>query len=417
MSLVKESSQEENQENQEIRVRFLIPKMNIKKFLNRIGALGRKAVKLGCEPIEVREGETVFKKAGKEVSPVDEREAQTFVECIEYFVVGKAPKIDGYEFIARLDHTEAGNIINTAPGKTCPTKYGHTGSYCDHCRSDRYRKKLYVLRDEKGGYSQVGRSCLKHYNGHQDPLKVSAYFEMILDLEDTLGGFSEGGREVQMYDIETILAIAVMSIGHYGFRKSNSEGGATKEDISFYLNPPTAHKEIERIEIAAEVAKLKPTDEARAKAKKVIEWVGTLGESNYEHNLKVLVAQEYVGYWNFGLLASAPWAYAKAVEDAKVEKKAAKANTFIGEKGERLDLVLTLTRSTYLGVSCYGATETERYVHNFEDAKGNVFCWFTKDINPERGDKITLKGTVKDHSDYQGRKQTVLTRCKIKDMK
>ena len=98
MSLKKES------QGEEIRVQFLIPKANVKKFSNRIQSLARKAVKLGCEPIELKEGAVVFKKIAE----------NDFIECIEFFVTGKAPKINGYEFIARLDHTEAGNIVNTA---------------------------------------------------------------------------------------------------------------------------------------------------------------------------------------------------------------------------------------------------------------------------------------------------------------
>ena len=33
------------------------------------------------------------------------------------------------------------------------------------------------------------------------------------------------------------------------------------------------------------------------------------------------------------------------------------------------------------------------------------------DVNT--GDKVILKGTIKEHNEYRGYKQTVLTRCKV----
>lgn len=384
-------------EEKEIQVSFQIPTVNVQAFLKKIATLNRKAAKLSCEPITVKECEKVLRK-----------EADGFVDCVEYLVEGQAPKIEGWEFVARLDHTDNGNVINTVPGKSCPEKYGHTGTFCDHCKTSRYRTKIYVLSDEKGEHIQVGRSCLKSFLGHADPLKVAAYFEMILDLETTLGGFSEGGRVVPMYSVAEILALSVMLIEAKGFHKSGTEGGSTKDDVCYYLEDSKKDAAWE-----AFVKKFCPTEAAHAKAKKILCWIDTLGESNYEHNLKVTKAQGFVTPWGSGLIVSAVWAYDKVQKEADKAGKAPKANDHVGDVNQRLDLELVLTRSTYLGTDSYGGNESERFVHNFEDAAGNVFCWFTKEIEAEKGDKITVRGTVKAHNDYQGRKQTVLTRCKI----
>ena len=70
----------------------------------------------------------------------------------------------------------------------------------------------------------------------------------------------------------------------------------------------------------------------------------------------------------------------------------------------------------------YG-TETV-YIHTFKDEAGNKIVWKTtstisywdEDGNLayyEEGEKVRLRGTVKEHSEYKDEKQTVLTRCRI----
>jgi hypothetical protein len=49
-----------------------------------------------------------------------------------------------------------------------------------------------------------------------------------------------------------------------------------------------------------------------------------------------------------------------------------------------------------------------------EDDKGNQFKWFaSKYSGMEVGKTYKIRGTVKAHDEYQGRKQTALTRCKV----
>lgn len=57
---------------------------------------------------------------------------------------------------------------------------------------------------------------------------------------------------------------------------------------------------------------------------------------------------------------------------------------------------------------------TTMFAHTFKDADGNVFTWKTqKGIALERGAAVNLSGTVKEHTEYKGERQTVLTRCKV----
>ena len=56
---------------------------------------------------------------------------------------------EGWNFIARIDHLNSGNVIKTISDIEIPNKYWHTEGYCDHCNTDRPRKTTYLV--EKDG--------------------------------------------------------------------------------------------------------------------------------------------------------------------------------------------------------------------------------------------------------------------------
>lgn len=80
---------------------------------------------------------------------------------------------------------------------------------------------------------------------------------------------------------------------------------------------------------------------------------------------------------------------------------------YVGEIGDRIEETLTVTKAVTLE-SYYGTS----IMHIMEDAIGNVFVWITKAKNYPEGKVVTLRGTIKDHKEYKGTKQTILTRCK-----
>jgi hypothetical protein len=86
---------------------------------------------------------------------------------------------------------------------------------------------------------------------------------------------------------------------------------------------------------------------------------------------------------------------------------------FVGVEGEKVDLVLKLVKiggyeTFFNGRDAYVA------VYTFEDGNHNKLVWKTqKGIDGDVCDLFKVKGTVKEHSEYRGEKQTVLTRCKV----
>ena len=96
-----------------------------------------------------------------------------------------------------------------------------------------------------------------------------------------------------------------------------------------------------------------------------------------------------------------------ALERLAIE--ATKPNEHVGSVGERLDVPLTVT-NVFVGESQFGTY----WLVSFEDTQGRAFLWrASSGTELAKGDAVTGKGIVKEHGEYKGRKQTVLTRCKL----
>lgn len=109
----------------------------------------------------------------------------------------------------------------------------------------------------------------------------------------------------------------------------------------------------------------------------------------------------------------------------KMKKEAEKNNgiesitsEFQGNINERLkNLELTITfETTFAGKSYSYWDDGTKYFYSMKDKNGNVYTWTTTTPMAEKGqgDKVVIDGTVKEHKEYKGEKQTVLTRCRIK---
>lgn len=104
----------------------------------------------------------------------------------------------------------------------------------------------------------------------------------------------------------------------------------------------------------------------------------------------------------------------REAEEARI--KAEKAiSQYVGQIGEKVEIKGSYVRSGAWEQKAYGGYgTTTMYVHTFKDADGNVFVWKTQSgVRLNYGEPVTIKGTVKNHSEYKDEKQTELTRCKV----
>lgn len=92
---------------------------------------------------------------------------------------------------------------------------------------------------------------------------------------------------------------------------------------------------------------------------------------------------------------------------------------YVGSVGDRLNLQVTFVkRFTYEVASFRGWGTDHMAINTFKDDDGNCFIWKSTSayFNVAEGSKVRLKGTVKEHSEYKGTKQTLLQRCKVEEL-
>lgn len=115
--------------------------------------------------------------------------------------------------------------------------------------------------------------------------------------------------------------------------------------------------------------------------------------------------------------------------DAETKLKAMRdfsGSEWVAEPKERIDLTLVLVNDyVYEGCSYSYYDSGIRHIYTLRDEDGNCLVWKTQKvidfydkesdewIDAEVGDTIEMKATVKEHSEYKGTKQTVITRPKI----
>lgn len=103
-------------------------------------------------------------------------------------------------------------------------------------------------------------------------------------------------------------------------------------------------------------------------------------------------------------------AAAQCVLDAKALRLAADvASDYVGTIKTRIEFEAHVI-GVYGSEGFYGHTD----IVKFRDADSNLFVWFASGYTGlEREDRISIKGTIKEHDEFRGVKQTTLTRCKF----
>lgn len=80
---------------------------------------------------------------------------------------------------------------------------------------------------------------------------------------------------------------------------------------------------------------------------------------------------------------------------------------FIGNINDRIEVSIIVSKNIPLEDS-YGS----KHLHVMTDANGNEYIWTTSAQNLKEGSQLTIKGKIKDHRTYKGKRQTILTNCR-----
>lgn len=405
---------------------YAIWECHMDELRKKVKTIQKKCEKYGCD--------FTFEEVGEEIRDVTDRElvdhntGEPVVHHLKFILVraeGTAV-INGWEFVASVEHTENGNIFRKAMTDVeIPQRYRCSDPYCEHCNSKRMRKGTFIIRNvESGEFKQVGHNCLNDYthgmsasfasfNASLKPVFEEAQNQPISGVSWFAKSF--GTREVLCYSAETIR--------HFGYSKSENGYNSTKERMRRFFDcqhgglfPSELNDEVR--EQMESVRFNHESDEANKMVDDALAWLNEQEEKNdYIHNLKVACLLDYTTYNKFGLLVSLFPTYAREMglyEKRAKEMEQGKSSDYVGNVGDKVNVdvdsikCVTSWESSYDG---YHASVT--YIWKIISKNGNVFTWKTSKWMDEENPPRSIKGIVKEHKEFREVKQTELTRCRI----
>lgn len=322
-------------------------------------------------------------------------------EVVDLTIISDVIKKDGYEVVASLEHAEEGNIVTTFTD-LIRNEWVHTAPFCEHCHANHNLRHTFIVKkgdDEK----QVGRTCLKDYCGI-DPQKIGMINEFFEDMEEYTAERYDLESVPVVFDAEKALAIAIQINREQGYRKSD-EPDSNKSLLSKALSGNTSVNENDM-----------------AKAKEMIEIIKNMSLddaiTNYLNNVQVRLQFEYAycKHSDLGYFAFAPVAVEKYLERMEkqrqrdAERNAMSASSdYVGTIGQRTEFNIKEAKLLTSFENYYGVT----FLYRFIDENDNVLVWFASSPLEDSSEVSKIKATVKDHSERDGVKQTIITRVKV----
>jgi hypothetical protein len=373
-------------------------------------------------PIESSDFESEF-GIGRSAGP-QYREVVREISRIPLTIVGETPHYAGWTFVAVLERLEDENVVRVVPGQTLPPQYRTCAPACGHCQVSRRRNDTYVLRHDDGRYIQVGSSCIKDFLGSDDAGKIAAAASYIGDVqgiaEDGESDFGGGGGASNVVTLDSYLPYVAWAVRDSGWvsrtaAREKGLGRSTSSDAWSYMSDQKTR----------EKAGAFPTDADKEMAAKAEEWAENLSDAmvdaesgDYLHNLRAIARSGVVTYRSMGIAASMIIAYQRAIgrERERAERAARPTlDAYVGEIGKRH----TWNSVTLDFVTGYETQYGYTTILKFRTPEGATIVWKASSTSLTRqdvGKKYQLTGTVKEHSEYKGTKQTIVSRCDVDNL-
>lgn len=396
-------------------IRFSVATHKLPNLIKKIEKLNRKAVKRNLPEIYFMEGATTVTKVRCED---DEHVWYEYHSWTQVTVIGEAPSYNGWKPVGILEHiTDDATLVYNIGDNLVPGQFRTSGHRCEHCNTNRARKKTMVILHDDGTHKQIGLQCAKDFVGDASASAIVGYATMWEDLFKTMddldGDYSGGNRQPLHLPVEEYLAWVSFCIEAFGWI-SRSKCGAKETataDMALDLMVPQVFDKNQKILVEDDIER----------GKEALAWVHSLdGHNDFEHNLKTLASLEHFPVKKAGFVAymlqGCIVAKAKAIEATEQQKHG--ESNHVGEVGDKVELELDLEFHRFFpGRDDF---DVDKDMFKFRDADGNVFVWWTtSDISTwiETGCTYIIRGRIKGHTTYNSVKQTMLTNCVLPQVK
>jgi hypothetical protein len=141
-----------------------------------------------------------------------------------------------------------------------------------------------------------------------------------------------------------------------------------------------------------------------------LHWHSPIIPADYEDKVFKISVDDVVEFaaWGEGLFKSGAKDYIYGLLE---QEKAPSTSEYVGEVGKKIEFTGTLVRKTGFQ-SQFGYQN----VYTFNDENGNVLTWISAVVvGASLGASVKVRATIKEHKEYKGEKQTVITRAKVEE--
>lgn len=397
---------------------YSIYESHMNDLMQKVTKIQNKCKKFGCD--------FHFAQVGEEIKEVKDLDGN-LVKCKFIIVEAEGTAvINGWEFVASVEHTSAGNIFSKALSDVeIPEAYRTINPICEHCNSNRTRKSTFIIRNtETGEFKMVGKSCLMDFtNGLSASTAVwfaslKQVFQEAVDLPISCG------YSARYYSTRRILQYTAETIRHFGYSKTENTGDSTKDRMFRFMLVDMGQTRWMHEDLITETKMLMNQVKFNAKSEQATEMVDNAlnwilnqeATNDYLHNLKTACSLADCHSGRFGILASLFPTFNRELEvQAKREEKqkAESKSEHQGQVGDKLTVEVESVKCVTSWESTYGYYPTVTYIWKIIDKQGNVYTWKSSKWMDEQNPPKTIKGTVKEHKVFREIKQTELTRCRI----
>jgi hypothetical protein len=418
---------------------FDIPDYNMPVVESKIAKLNKRAAKLGAEPIQI----IVVKKWDKRILLGDNDDPAQFIgtddittttlQSVKVIpvttiqIIGKAPKLNGWTLVSVAEPIENGTLMRKFPGVEIeiPVEFRDvTPDRCDHCHTKRQRNETFVIHHENGEWKVVGRNCLADFTGSSNPEAIADYASALYDImlsvkdDERLGSGGSGGY--YSAPMRSFLRMVAIISGREGFvtateayNSENHKQATGKKVFQMFFNPHGGFSSrAERVKFFESI-----TDEESERADNLVNAAMQWGKtefvdaeenklSDYGHNMKLLLAADYVRIVDVGFVASVIKGYQRYLERKQGELT---YKGFVGEIGKKITIPVTV-KKVYPFNGQYGMC----FITTMQDDDGNVLTLFAKpEQKMEAGVYKVMTAKVKAHDERNGNKSTVVNYAKF----
>ena len=369
-----------------MKVKHYIPRFNLSKFKSLVTRLAKKTtVEYSYDENDIKLETLCIRDNFNRVDKVY-KYATIGVEIdIDY-------KVGDYELVAQLEHTGNGNIVRRInPNIFLPDKYLECVPYCDHCKTSRKRAVTYVLMDKNNHYVQVGKNCLKDFIGYTNEIIIQlvSHLYQLFHEDDIDESMLEG--EPKWEELDEFLNRVYQLVREEGYSKERNN---PLENLEFFKYDKSLNDKVQEIKNVVNTS-----------------WYNN---SEYCHNCKVIMGLTVIEPKHFRIVTSyvnSAMNYLQKQQAIQQEKKSL-ANDYLGNVGDKISIDVKSFKTLYTKEVQVGYGRwTAIPVYRIITTDNHIVIWASSNGLPQN--VKTIKATIKGYKDYNGEKQTVITRGKI----